>query len=254
MKGLAKNLKTLRELESLTQKDIAGKIGVSLGMVGSYEEGRNMPPLGVLLKYAEYFNISLDALVKGDVSKLKSLTDMIAVGNNRVLFPIILDEKERDIIEVVPVSAAAGYPKNYYNPDYVENDLLKMRFPFVKGKCRAFPIKGDSMPPLTEDCFVIAEFVESPYNIKDGEPYIVVTKDDLLFKRVYDKRKKLGHLELHSDNKKVETYSVDMKEVKELWKYRMVLNTSKRKPENTGLEDILIKLHDLQLEIEQLKK
>jgi hypothetical protein len=57
-----------------------------------------------------------------------------------------------------PWFASAGYTRGYADPDYIEK-LPQMKLPFLpSGKHRAFPIKGDSMPPIREGSFVIAKF------------------------------------------------------------------------------------------------
>lgn len=53
-------LKTERKL---LQKDIASSIGLSLRAYQYYEKGQKEPTLSVLLRLADYFDISLDYLV-----------------------------------------------------------------------------------------------------------------------------------------------------------------------------------------------
>ena len=58
-----KRLKKLREEKKLTQKDIAKYLGVSDRSVGYYENGQRMPPLDILEKIADYFDVSVDYLL-----------------------------------------------------------------------------------------------------------------------------------------------------------------------------------------------
>ena len=53
-------LKTERRL---LQKDIAASIGLSLRAYQYYEKGQKEPTLSVLVRLADYFNVSLDYLV-----------------------------------------------------------------------------------------------------------------------------------------------------------------------------------------------
>ena len=46
------------------------KIGIKRSLVGAYEEGRSDPRLNNLLKICNTFNISLDNILKKDVSIL----------------------------------------------------------------------------------------------------------------------------------------------------------------------------------------
>lgn len=49
-----------------TQEDVAKFIGVSRARYSHYENGRSEPDLEVLKKLAEYFNVSIDYLIKGE--------------------------------------------------------------------------------------------------------------------------------------------------------------------------------------------
>lgn len=56
------NLKTLRTDNSMTQQELSDKIGIPRANLARYETGENIPPLDIILKYANFFEISLDEL------------------------------------------------------------------------------------------------------------------------------------------------------------------------------------------------
>lgn len=56
-------LKELRKLKDVKQEDVAKAIGISKSGYGYYEQGRSMPDPEMLLKLAEYFNVSVDYLL-----------------------------------------------------------------------------------------------------------------------------------------------------------------------------------------------
>ncbi|MCR5889774.1 helix-turn-helix transcriptional regulator [Hymenobacter sp. J193] len=66
------NLKFWRRELSLTQAQIAEKLGIKRSLVGAYEEGRAEPKLTTLVNMARLFGISLDQLVTTDFSKRKT--------------------------------------------------------------------------------------------------------------------------------------------------------------------------------------
>jgi hypothetical protein len=131
-----------------------------------------------------------------------------------------------------------------------------MKLPFLPtGKHRAFPIKGDSMPPIKEGSYVIGKFLERFDDLKIGNTYIVVTKDDgLSYKRIMAYHKKEGTLELHSDNKIYQPYKVKMEDVLELWEYSCCLNMNQYSHEELNLDSIMNMLRGLKVEIEQIKR
>lgn len=49
---------------NLSQHQVAKELNINQKAVGSYEEGRAVPKLDKLIQIAEYFNITIDQLVK----------------------------------------------------------------------------------------------------------------------------------------------------------------------------------------------
>ena len=159
MSKISFNIKHLRELRKLSQERLAEDLSITRARLGAYEEGRNEPPIEILIKLSEYFHIAIDALVKADLRKT-DLQALMNIGKNRLLFPVIIDKKNNDQIEVVTVKASAGYLSGYADPEYMEKlPIMNLPFDFI-GKHRSFPINGDSMPPLKTGDFVIGKFVE----------------------------------------------------------------------------------------------
>ena len=71
-------LKALRKRASLSQEQLAQQLGVTKGMVSSYETSMRMPSYPVLLKIARLFHVSTDALLgleEGDRIDLAGLTE-----------------------------------------------------------------------------------------------------------------------------------------------------------------------------------
>lgn len=56
-------IKNLREDRDLYQKDVAQAISVSRAVYSDYETGRVTPSIDVLIKLADFYNVSLDYLV-----------------------------------------------------------------------------------------------------------------------------------------------------------------------------------------------
>lgn len=63
MYKLAKRLKEIRTLNSLTQRQISLKLGITERNYQRYETGEGLPKLSTLIVLANIFNISLDFLV-----------------------------------------------------------------------------------------------------------------------------------------------------------------------------------------------
>jgi transcriptional regulator with XRE-family HTH domain len=188
MSKISKNIKHLRLLKKWSQEQLAEQLEIPRARIGSYEEERCDPPIDTVIKISNLFHIAVDALVKCDLSKFDSESFM-KVGENRILFPIIVDKLNNDMVEVVTMKASAGYLTGYADPEYIEK-LPLMNLPFKTiGKHRAFPIQGDSMPPLKNGCYVIGKYIESINDIENGTTYIIITKDEgVVYKRIFKRK------------------------------------------------------------------
>jgi len=250
MSKIATNIRVLRDLKKLSQETLAEKLEINRSRLGSYEEGRAEPPYDLLVVIADFFNVSIDALVRGDLSKTDPEA-LMKIGKNRILFPVKVDKDNNDMIEVVPVKAMAGYLNGYADPQFIE-DLPVMNLPFkIVGKHRAFTIKGDSMPPLKDGTIVIGKYTESLNEIKDGQTYIILTKNDgVVYKRLYREKKKSGDtFEFHSDNKTYASYSISSKEILEVWGFVCSLNIGEYKPQDLNMENVIRFLQSQRVEM-----
>src|SRR5690606_40953138 len=104
MEVISKNIRHLRQLKGLTQEELAEVLQVPRSRIGSYEEDRSSPTIEMLLKYSDYFKLPVDSLIRHDLTKTRD-TSFVEVGNQRVLFPIMVDENNEDLVEIVPQKA-----------------------------------------------------------------------------------------------------------------------------------------------------
>jgi transcriptional regulator with XRE-family HTH domain len=252
MSKISFNIRHLRELKKLSQEGLADELKITRARLGAYEEARNEPPIEILIKLSEYFQISIDALVKSDLRKT-DINAFMKIGENRVLFPIVIDRENRDRIEVINQKASAGYLNGYSDPEYI-GKLPFMELPFVvTGKHRTFPIKGDSMPPLASGDYVVGRYIESIREVIDGRTYILLTKNEgIVYKRIYKKLK--GSIELHSDNKSYLSYTMDNREILEIWEFVCSLKISDKKEEDINVESMMKLLLSMKVELERINK
>ncbi|MFT4734440.1 MAG: transcriptional regulator with XRE-family HTH domain [Algoriphagus sp.] len=229
MKKICKNIAHLRHLKGLSQENMAEKLSITRSRLSSWEEHRAAPPIEMLIQLSDFFSISIDSLVKIDLTKVQDLRDLLKIGGNRILFPVMVDQDQNDLIELVPLKASAGYLDGYADEEFIEN-LPRISLPYAtSGKFRAFPIKGDSMPPLESGAYVIGRYVESIDDIKDGDTYVVLTQNDgLVYKRLYNTLDTDGTIQFHSDNKAYLPYHMKPEVIFEIWHFVCSLNPTDR--------------------------
>jgi len=246
-------------IKGLTQDQLADKIGVNRAMIGSYEEGRALPKVNSLQDIAHYFGVTIDALVGSDLSipdnKNEGLQSIIQKGAHLRVLSTIVDRNNDELITLVPVKASAGYLNGYADPDYVET-LPRFSLPFQEltkeRTYRAFQINGNSMDPIPTGAYIITEYVQDWHSIKDGKPYVLVTRDEgIVYKRVF--LHPSGELWLKSDNPQYETYSVHLGRVLEVWKAVGYICTTLPEPDAVSLTKLSMMVLEMKQEIDQLK-
>lgn len=71
--SLAEKIRDCRKQQNLSQEQLAGKLNVSRQAVTKWETGRGIPDIGNLIAISEEFGLSLDELIKDDLSVQKKI-------------------------------------------------------------------------------------------------------------------------------------------------------------------------------------
>ena len=223
------NIKFLRKRKGRTQDDVAVALNLKRSTLSGYENGVAQPGIDILVSFSRYFNMSIDTLLKIDISKLSESQlgelergyDAYIKGSNLRVLTTTVGSDNVENIELVPEKAKAGYTTGYADPEFIE-ELPRFRLPFLsdKRKYRTFQLKGDSMFPIPDGSWVTGEFVQDWREIISGKAYIIFTiNDGIVFKVVESNLKTDGKLVLYSLNPIYEPYEVHINEVKEIWKF-----------------------------------
>lgn len=69
-------IKSIRQKENLTQEQFAMKLNVSRQAVSNWENNKNLPDIGMLIRMSDIFQISLDFLIKGE-NEMNNMTKKI---------------------------------------------------------------------------------------------------------------------------------------------------------------------------------
>jgi transcriptional regulator with XRE-family HTH domain len=256
------NIKFLRKRRGRTQDDVASSLNMIRSTLSGYENNVAKPSVEVLLAFSEYFKIAVDTLIKVDLASmpLSQLTqlergyDVYVKGSSLRILATTVDSSNDENIELVSEKAKAGYVSGYADPEYIKI-LPAFKLPFLskERKYRTFQINGDSMLPIPDRSWVTGEYVENWQYIKDGQPYIVLTLDEgIVFKVIENRIEPDGRLILHSLNTIYEPYPIDIKDVKEVWKF--VNYISAEMPEaNVEKNDLVNEIKALRKEVKAIQ-
>jgi transcriptional regulator with XRE-family HTH domain len=210
-------------------------------------KGRRDVTIELLRKAVEKYKISPVFLFCGEGPMF--LTED-ARQDFRVLTIVANQENDERIVHV-PVPAQAGYATEINSPSFVQ-ELPTYTLPDYKykiGTHRSFDVAGDSMEPtLFEGDKVVCSFVEPSHwesSIKPNYVYVIVTRGDVVVKRITKLLKEEKKLELSSDNAYYQPYQLDWADVREIWYVRARISPFLPSPQNIG--------HYLRDEIRELR-
>ena len=241
-----KNLKYLRKLRGWTQEEFANKLRIKRSLLGAYEEERADPRIDVLEVVADMFKLSLDDLLRKDLTESKGSyiskrrAQKMAAGRGDIPF--------------VPVKAAAGYLAGFADPEFVD-ELNTFTLPMLTGgDYRAFEIVGDSMMPTPSGSVIVGEKIENLEELKTSNTYIVVSKTEgIVYKRVMKNNRQKNKFTFVSDNPAYQPYTVAAEDIVEVWQAQMVISKANTQ-QRWDVGQLASMVNNLQQQVSVLKK
>ncbi len=223
------NIKHLRKRRKRTQDEVAFALKMKRSTLSGYENEVAKPGVEILLAFSNYYKISVDTLLKVDLTKLPESQirqlergyDVFIRGTKIRILATTVNRDNEENIELVNEKAKAGYSSGYSDPEYIRV-LPTFYLPFLSKdkKYRTFQISGDSMLPIPDGAYVTGEYVQNWEFIRNGQAYIILTIDDgIVFKNVENKIKESGEIILHSLNPLYKPYHIETSAIREIWKF-----------------------------------
>jgi len=243
-----RNLKFLRKLRGWTQQEFADRLGIKRSLLGAYDEERADPKLEVLEIVSDMFNLTLDDLLRKDLSESKGGSYIAKRRQMKMM------STDRNVITFVPAKAAAGYLAGYADSEFID-ELNTFTLPMLSGgSYRAFEIIGDSMMPTPSGSIIVGEKIENLDDAKTNMPYIIVSKlEGIVYKRVVKSNRNKNKLTLVSDNPSYQPYQINASDVLEMWQAQAVVSkvTTQQRWDVNSLANLVNNLQD---QISTMKK
>ncbi len=243
------NLKYLRKLRGWTQEEFAQKLNIKRSLIGAYEEERADPRLEVLEIVADMFKLTLDELLLKDLVNESNSGGYLQKRRMQKMQTV-----DRNVIRFVPVKAAAGYLTSYADTEFID-ELNTFTLPMLTGgHYRAFEIIGDSMLPTPSGSIIVGEKVDSLDDVKNGQAYIVVSKNEgIVYKRIQKNSKAKNKLTLESDNPNYQPYQINSEDVMEIWHAQVVIGKVATQ-QRWDVNSLASLVNNLQTQVSTLKK
>jgi len=189
MSFLGKNIKKIRLTKKLTQNDFANIFNLSRASIGAYEEERAEAKIETLINISEYFQISIDKLLK---SKL-TINDILHFSEK---IEKIENSIQKKSISVVKFEQIEEFCKFNSNSDIYYEILI----PFLDADCIGFEYfqkKTKEVQNVFDNCILICKkkiifkdilFPEKLYLVLDGKYYLgtINIKNNYLQIRCFD--------------------------------------------------------------------
>jgi len=245
----------------MSQEDLAQALDISRIKLQALESGKTVnPTVNDLVKFSGHFKVSVESMLKVDLSRIGELklrelqagNDVYMTGSQVRILAITVDSNNRENTEYVPIKAKAGYMSGHNDPEYIAA-LPKFSLPNLpEGTFRMFSTTGDSMLPIPENSDVIGQYVQDWKGLKPDSPCIVILKgeQDIVFKLVTVQDD--GSLLLKSLNKAYAPYEVGPEDILELWSYYKHQTNALPQPA-TDLQELKDILLDVQRSIVRKK-
>lgn len=236
--------KKVRDEQNFTQQAFAEVLGIK-NSTADIERGKTKLSGSVVMELLQQFQINPLWLYG------KSHVQYVNLNQGDVSPKVItVDSHDEETILLVNQKAAAGYPHNVQDVDWV-GSLPSFRIPlpeYRNASYRGFQVEGDSMlPNIRPNEWVLGKAVANISEASDSRIYIVVLHDSVLVKKLQKLPKTPHKVKLISLNPEYLPIEVSVRDIQELWMVNSKLTFGIEEPSESML------LRQLQQSMEDLK-
>lgn len=243
--------KQIREEQNLTQSDFAEVLGIN-NSTADIERGKTKLSGIVIMQLLKTY--SINPLWLYGESRQKEI-DLYKTDTMPKV--VTVNSEGSDNITLVNQKAAAGYPHNVQDTDWYRNlPAFDMPLPqYRHATYRGFQVEGDSMlPHFRPEDWVLAKAVENLDYATNNKVYIIVLYDSVLLKKI-EKQGDSKYLKLISTNEIYPPYTIQTKDIQELWEVTSKLTFSVNEhSENSILKKLEASMEELKSQLNQVNQ
>lgn len=232
MSFFGKNIKKIRGIKRMSQQAFADIFDLKRATLGAYEEGRSEPKIVTIIKVANYFGISIDAILTKEitVNELLHFNDAITTDVNQIVKSKLISVPFVNSFNIQELKSSLSGEFSY-------EALPKLTLPILERKgLLAFEVQDLYMVSNDEGLYpgdVVVTHQCSTEDLEENDVVLVMTKDVLCVRR-YGVTKE--YYTLKADHAHIPSLEIDRSEQISFWKVCDVL--LKRMPSTSNkLED-----------------
>jgi transcriptional regulator with XRE-family HTH domain len=186
MSCFGKNIKKIRVAKNISQTAFADLFKLTRASIGAYEEGRAEARIDTIIEIADYFQLTLDHLLKNeltvnDIYHIAAITQKIE--SNKTNWQAEIE------IPFIKISDLDLFKKNYGDPEYLRG-LQNIKMPGLIKNSMAFEF-SELMEPTMYSGLRIGDLVVAQrivFNkidpIVKNQLYVVLTAKELFLSRI----------------------------------------------------------------------
>lgn len=241
MQKNAYNLKEIRQLYNLTQQELAAALGITRELVNKMEKGKNPVSKATQAMLKQFMSERSE-----NISHYTDEVQFFGIPHQKPTAPFHLQRRSAKnetaplTVPLVGIKAQAGYVKGYEQTDFIDALERYSLPPGVNPKgleWSYFEVDGDSMEPTfyAGDVILASMLPHEDWNdIKNFSVYIILTEQQLLVKRIYQKND--NEWVLISDND--EGYPqvlLPVSSIKQVWTFRRHIRSKAPQPKEVKI-------------------
>lgn len=119
---IGKFIKEIRKNNNLTQKELADKLGVTYQAVSKWENGKNIPDIGVIKEISKEFNVDIAEILDGEIKLKKRKNTLLIIS-----------------IIIVAISIAI-----ISSSIIIKNNSSEFKFKTISSNCLDFKVTGSA--------------------------------------------------------------------------------------------------------------
>ena len=198
-------LKEIRKNLGYSQKEVAVELDISIGTYSKIERGEIQLSVDRLLQLSIFFNLSPEEIIYYNKTTTSS-------------------KKRNSNVTFIPVSAQAGLLSGFSNENISEQTIPFSLPVFYENDLFMISLEGESMyPTFCSGDYILVQKNESISEIKWGEPYLVVSENGQVVKRICKAEDEFKLL-LKSDNELYDSYEIEIAKIISLWEVKGMLS------------------------------
>ncbi|MFK7952283.1 MAG: helix-turn-helix domain-containing protein [Ekhidna sp.] len=215
---VGENIKKIRQAKKLSQADFSQIFNLARASVGAYEEGRSEPKIEMLISMANYFGISIDALL----TKKLTISEIFKFDSLNEKLDEVHQLKGRAIskadfsVNLVRVDGYLDFVVHHDDRNYLDN-LEFIGFPVLKKRPEiAFEMNGMEMVVGSHgvrhgDILYANEIYKKEVNQLQNRLVVIMTAKELIIRRITlleDNEVALKADDIQFDQKKIKLESI----------------------------------------------